>query len=399
MIKHQLLLKYKDKYICAKDENEYDFIQVPNYSYAVDAASEWSNISIFVSLLLSGNITNNYESMVPHLHFDWEDSFIFCDFDCLHPIGENICLYDIDEFLKIDTLPLEVFEDTLERLSNRLALVSFEEIEKIETGWIKYNQELDNMDIPENPYGFGYVPRVSPDLLASIRERHNTVTDHTALLLYSGGKDSTLSALRLRKMGYYVDFLHFNNGYMRDTDKPYLTFDRTFRKLDGYHFPYEFSDVSVKDYFGDYFSTWKKQYGDILEGGTIHSEIRCLSCRMAMYTKAFEIVKKGNYKILAEGARISQKFMLEQVPMIERLKEMGSELGFQMLFPVLDLEDDEKEKQELIKAGFSSKSWESKCLLGRAAMDKSPEDEERILEYYDNVLKPKVLQNVRRSLK
>ena len=91
--------------------------------------------------------------------------------------------------------------------------------------------------------------------------------------------------------------------------------------------------------------------------------------------------------------------MLEQVPMIERLKEMGSELGFQMLFPVLDLEDDEKEKQELIKAGFSSKSWESKCLLGRAAMDKSPEDEERILEYYDNVLKPKVLQNVRRSLK
>ena len=32
-------------------------------------------------------------------------------------------------------------------------------------------------------------------------------------------------------------------------------------------------------------------------------------------------------------------------------------------------------------------------------MDKSPEDEERILEYYDNVLKPKVLQNVRRSLK
>jgi len=255
------------------------------------------------------------------------------------------------------------------------------------------------MDIPENPYGFGYVPRVSPDLLASIRERHNTVTDHTALLLYSGGKDSTLSALRLRKMGYYVDFLHFNNGYMRDTDKPYLTFDRTFRKLDGYHFPYEFSDVSVKDYFGDYFSTWKKQYGDILEGGTIHSEIRCLSCRMAMYTKAFEIVKKGNYKILAEGARISQKFMLEQVPMIERLKEMGSELGFQMLFPVLDLEDDEKEKQELIKAGFSSKSWESKCLLGRAAMDKSPEDEERILEYYDNVLKPKVLQNVRRSLK
>lgn len=400
MIKYQLLLKYKEKYICSKEEDEYDFIQVPNYSYAEDISGIWQNVSVFVSLLLSGNITEKYESIIPYKHFDWETIFDLCDFDLVQAIGENACFYDIDEFLRLnDDIRIGNLESTLERLSHRLAVVSLEDLENVQAKWRHYVQEMDDLDIPEDPYHFHYVPRVSPDLLEYLRNKHSTVTDHTALLLYSGGKDSTLAAIRLRKMGYYVDFLHFNNGQMRDADKPYLTFDRTFKKLNGYHFPYEFSDVSIQAYFMDYFSTWRNQYGNILEGGTIHSEIRCLSCRMAMYTKAFEIAKKGNYKILAEGARISQKFMLEQVPMIERIKEIGSELGLQMLFPVLDLEDDEIEKQELIHAGFSSKSWESKCLLGRTAMEKSPEDEARILEYYDNILKPKVLENVRRDFK
>lgn len=396
MKKYQLLLKYQDKYICAKEEKEYDFIQVPNYFYAEDVTGIWQNVSVFISLLLSGNITDCYESIVPHKHFDWEEAFGLFDFDCLQLIGENIGLYDIDKLLSLYEIEINHFPQTLERLSSRLAVVSMQELEQIQKEWINYKQEKDALDIPEDPYHFCYVERVSPDLLEYLRQRHSTITDHTALLLYSGGKDSTLSALRLRKMGYYVDFLHFNNGFMRDADKPYLTFKKTFSKLKGYRFPYELSNVDIKGYFFDYFGPWRKKYGNIVEGGTIHSEIRCLSCRMAMYTKAFEIAKKGNYKIIAEGARISQKFMLEQVPMIDRLKEIGSELGIQMLFPVLELEDDEEEKQELIVAGFSSKSWESKCLLGRTAMDKSPEDEQRILEYYDKTIKPKVLQYVRR---
>lgn len=395
MIKKQLLLTYKGKYICSHEEGEYDFIQVPNYFYVEDAASEWGNISIFISLLLSGNITERYESIIPKLHFDWDAIFDCCDFECLYSIDENVYLYDIDEFLKTEIIEIGVFEKTLESLSSKLAVVSIEEIEEIQESWIRYWQEVKSVDIPEEPYHYHFVPRISPDLLEYLRNRHNTAKDYTALLLYSGGKDSTLSALRLKRMGYNVDFIHFNNGEMRDADKPYLTFKRTFHSLRGYNFPYELSNVDIKGLFWDYFSPWKEKYGDVLENGTIHSEIRCLSCRMAMYTKAFEIAKMGNYKVMAEGARISQKFMLEQVPMIDRIKELGNELGLQMIFPVLDLKDDEAEKEELIRAGFSSKSWESKCLLGRTAMDKSPEDEARILEYYDNFIKPKILKRVR----
>lgn len=397
MIKYQLLLKYKGKYICSLEDKEYDFIQVPNYFYAEDVASIWENSSIFISLLLSGNITDRYESINQYSYFDWEDFFSLCDFDFMHSLDEDICLYDIDEFVKMNTdMDLGPFESTLERLSNRLVSITLPELESIQKDWLQYKRKIDELDISEKLYGYSYVSRVSPDLLEHLRKRHNTVTDHSALLLYSGGKDSTLSAMRLRKMGYYVDFLHFNNGFMRDADKPYLTFKRTFSKLKGYRFPYELSNVDIKGYFFDYFGPWRQKYGDIVEGGTIHSEIRCLSCRLAMYTKAFEIAKKGNYKIIAEGARISQRFMLEQQPMIDRLQDLGKEFGIKLLYPVLYLENDLEEQEELLKSGFSSKSWESKCLLGRAAMEKTPEDEKVILEYYDRILKPKMLKYLKR---
>ncbi len=393
MIRYQLLLKYKGKYICSIENKEYDFIQVPNYFYAEDIASIWENSSIFISLLMSGNITDKYESINQHSYYDWEEIFSLCDFDYMHALDENICLYDIDEFAKMHAdISLKPMEIALEKLSNKLVSIILPELESIQKDWLQYTRKIDELDISEKPYGYYYFSRVSPDLLEHLRRIHNTVTDHTALLLYSGGKDSTLSAIRLRKVGYYVDFLHFNNGFMRDADKPYLTFKRTFSKLKGYHFPYDLSNVDIKGYFFDYFNPWKQKYGDIVEGGTIHSEIRCLSCRLAMYTKAFEIAQEGNYKVIAEGARISQKFMLEQQPMIDRLQNLGKELGIKILFPVLYLESDLEEQNELLKSGFSSKGWESKCLLGRTAMEKTPEDEQVILDYYDTVVKPKVLK-------
>ena len=77
----------------------------------------------------------------------------------------------------------------------------------------------------------------------------------------------------------------------------------------------------------------------------------------------------------------------------------NNSIGIKLLFPVIDLEDDIKEQQELIKNGFSSKSWESKCLLGRRAMDKTLLDETIILEYFDSFIKPLLDRELQRSLR
>ncbi len=62
------------------------------------------------------------------------------------------------------------------------------------------------------------------------------------------------------------------------------------------------------------------------------------------------------------------------------------------LYPVLTLESDYQEKQELIAHSFSSKSWESKCLLGRSAMNKGEKEEEEILACYDDLKEKMTLQ-------
>ena len=97
---------------------------------------------------------------------------------------------------------------------------------------------------------------------------------------------------------------------MRDSDKPFLTFQKTFYNFDGYVFPYDYSDVDIKALFQRFFAYWEEEKANPL----LTSEIRCLSCRMAMYAKTFEIAKSNNFKIIAEGVETK-----EQCDMLLRL--------------------------------------------------------------------------------
>ena len=87
--------------------------------------------------------------------------------------------------------------------------------------------------------------------------------------------------------------------------------------------------------------------------------------------------------------------MLEQLPIITRLKELTASQEIKLLFPVLYVDDDQKEIEELLANGYSSKTWESKCLIGKPAKDKSTEDERIILDYYDSVLEPSIQKKLK----
>ena len=57
----KLLIKYQDSYICEKYRNEIDFISIPTYHPNGDS---FSNISIFITLLFSNHITQDYSSNI-----------------------------------------------------------------------------------------------------------------------------------------------------------------------------------------------------------------------------------------------------------------------------------------------------------------------------------------------
>lgn len=378
----KLIIKFQKRFLCEMIHNEIDFIHVPNY---FDQES-FSNISIFITLLFHGLLDANYYSKINLKDAEWDNLFeIGFIPDFLFPIDENTYLYDMDLQLEEQPLPLE---STLNHLLPNLTFISEKENQIL-------NFPENNYINEESPYGFhNSITFINPDILSLIKKLKVPRTDKDVLLMYSGGKDSTLTAIRLVKMGYQVHFIHFDNGYMRDTNKPFLTFQKTFSRLEGYHFPYQFSSVNIKDEFESLFKNWKSDSNCKVEHGSIDSEIQCLSCRSAMYLTAIAIAQYYGYKYIAEGARISQKFLIEQPIMLDRFKELATQYGIELLFPVLTLENDKVEIEELLQAGFSAKSWESKCLLGKEAKSKTSKDNKEILAYYDTYIKPTAKQKI-----
>ena len=378
----KLLIKYKGSYICERYRNEIDFINIPMY-YPNNEA--FSNLSIFITLLLTNHLSEDYSSNKKLNEIEWsklfEEYFIP---DYLHQVDKDTYIYDLDEFLEENSLYKEYIEKIIKSLKFPLTIKNISELKNKEE-----KIELSEEDL----YDWRYpLTTVNSNLESFISKRHQERKNNDCLLLYSGGKDSTLAAIRLYRSGYNVHFIHFDNGHMLDQDKPYLTFLETFNKDKDYYFDYSLSSVDIKDLFDEYYNEWSSKISNDKE---LDSEIRCLSCRMAMYTKVIQIAKERGYKYIAEGARISQKFMLEQLPITQRLKDLASSHGIKLLLPVLYVDDDQKEIEELLENGHSSKTWESKCLIGRPAKDKSEEDEQIIIDYYDKIIEP----NVQKKLK
>lgn len=378
----KLLIKYQNSYICERYRNEIDFISIPTYHPNGDS---FSNISIFITLLFSNHITEDYSSNINLNEIEWSNLFEqhFIP-EYLHQVDKDTFIYDIDKLLKDYPDYQSHYNSIISNLKFPLTIKTIQEL-KEQPKEIEFDEQTT--------YNWLYpVTTTNKELQNFITKKHHTRKDNDVLLLYSGGKDSTLAAIRLYNAGYNIHFIHFDNGHMRDQDKPYLTFQETFGKKDDFYFDYELSSVDIKPIFEEYYSNWSTNFTN---DPALTSEIRCLSCRMAMYTKAIEIAKKEGFKYIAEGARISQKFMLEQLPITNRLKELAESQGIKLLLPVLYVNDDQQEIEELLANGYSSKTWESKCLIGKPAKDKTDEDKIAIIDYYDTILKPNILKKIK----
>ena len=378
----KLLIKYQNSYICEKYRNEIDSISIPMY---YPNNEPFSNLSIFITLLMSKNLSQDYSSKKKLNESEWSELFEkYFQPEFLHQVDEDTYIYDLDQLLEEYEEFKDYFNSILASLEFPLTIKNYQELKNT-------NEEVEFTE--DTLYDWRYpVVTVNKELETFISKRHRKRENNDCLLMYSGGKDSTLAAIRLYNAGYNVHFIHFDNGYMRDQDKPYLTFQKTFNKDQDYYFDYELSSVDIKKLFEEYYGEWS----NLIDNQELLSEIRCLSCRMAMYTKLLQIAKEKGYKYVAEGARISQKFMLEQIPIITRLKDLASSHGIKLLLPVLYVDDDQEEIDELLANNHSSKTWESKCLIGKPPKDKTSEDERIIVDYYDSVLEPAVQKRLKK---
>lgn len=191
-------------------------------------------------------------------------------------------------------------------------------------------------------------------------------SDKDAILLFSGGRDSFLSACYLIEDGFRVSMVTFENGIGLQTYNAKHGADRIIARYS--------SDKAIflgvqniagiwRQFFLPYFnmkpSEVLKEYGEL----TV-SQFNCLTCRSAMYI--WTIIKARQLKIdvIAEGARKDQGFAIELPGIIERFKKLVGEYSIKLLLPVYELNNNWERKNRLLLRGFVPKTLEPQCLIG-----------------------------------
>lgn len=209
------------------------------------------------------------------------------------------------------------------------------------------------------------------------------------ILMYSGGLDSFLSCIRLVNQGYKVYLLHFDNGSSIGTENIQIGAERLQKMYkDNVEFLGIASTAAKFIYYRELVNIENLNALELYEkhGKISISQYRCLLCRMAMYTYAISLAKKMNIKYIAEGARKSQLFAIEQQELINEFKNLCNKYEIELLTPVIDLDDDYQKENELLDNRFLPIANEVKCLLGYQ-MDRelTKEEIEDIKKFYTSI--------------
>lgn len=187
------------------------------------------------------------------------------------------------------------------------------------------------------------------------------------LLMYSGGLDSILSCIRLVSKGYKVYLIHFDNGSSIGTENIQIGAQRLIERFKdkveylgiastAARFVYYREMTDIENLNAEELNN---KYGKISM-----SQYRCLLCRMSMYTYTVALAKNMNIGYIAEGARKSQLFAIEQEELLNEFKSFCNKYNIELLTPVLEVEDDYEKENEIFMWDYNLCACEAKCLLG-----------------------------------
>ena len=182
-------------------------------------------------------------------------------------------------------------------------------------------------------------------MLSSVRSTHDIVTAPQCVLMFSGGRDSTLAAVRLHDQGYRLTLVTVCSNHL-------FGINAVRRRLR------EVGKILPAD------TQWHRiRQPEELSTDTSFYEMTCLPCHHAYVVVAAAVATFLNAKALAFGYTGYQNTWPEQTPMaVTRLRDILHRQGIQLLLPVYDLASREQAQNELKGHGISQDSLEQKCI-------------------------------------
>lgn len=221
------------------------------------------------------------------------------------------------------------------------------------------------------------------------------------LVLFSGGLDSMLATMKLVEAGYKAVLVHYNNGLSVGLDTINHGVERLINKCGDDKVEF-YGTINIGDEFfeliNDYYNTKPAVIAKSYPGLTFNQS-KCLHCRTVMYAFSVSLCLKLGIKKMAEGARKSQIFAIEQEPMIENYRALLSAHDIELLLPVLDLPNEygsefERENEFYLR-GMIPSNMEPKCLWGYPTNPLTEEDVLDITRFFEEKLLEPIKQMIR----
>lgn len=208
--------------------------------------------------------------------------------------------------------------------------------------------------------------------------KYKTSNKKEAVLLFSGGRDSSLAAVQLIEMGFEIHLLTFDNGATQDIAKSNLRLSE---------FDNNVKMNIIKRKIVNSRELFKKIALTCLEKDIVSykTNLICMGCKMAMHTISLNYCLKNGIGVIADGYTYYQREWPEQMPpAIKEIKKFHNKYGIEYINPVYNLKSKETAKEKLTSCNLSVDSLEGECIFGGTF---STPNEMDVVEYIKEKIK------------
>lgn len=218
---------------------------------------------------------------------------------------------------------------------------------------------VDEQDVREHPAS------LSPDV-AEMPGKH-------CVLMFSGGRDSSLAAVRLMKAGYTISLVTITSDHL---------------------FGIEAVEMRIIEMRGllSARTDWKViQQPPVLHTDTSFYKETCLPCHHAYVVVGFAVARALGASSLSFGYAGYQNHWPEQTPYaVERLRAIAKRHDMELLLPVYDVRSQESAESLLKNSGLSSRSLEQKCIRQINNVTLSPDELEAQVSLWEQAIEASI---------
>lgn len=208
-------------------------------------------------------------------------------------------------------------------------------------------------------------------------------------LLYSGGRDSLLAALRSNSFNE-IHLLTCDNCHIEGIDNIRYSVQhlRDMRTQESKITTHEILHTQAKMH---------KYLKPFMEDASICCPMLhcvCFACRLAMIVSAIQYCKKKKMFIITTGDREVDPYIIATKPIQKLFNKLCDDNNIAYLTPIYNVESDYDRNIEISEKGLLPKTYECKCWLGyEPAHDILHSDIKQIKNIYLNKLLPLVIKD------